>query len=401
MFAMCFMIANYMTITEENYSYMISEAQRIPVYGMLYSHNCGYCRLARPAWEEMRNQFANDSGILIAECDCALNRSVCDMVTRMEGYPTYFVIFDGKLRNVMTDRTTEQFVRQAENLKNWDPSLPCERNFYQSGEYPLVSISLPYDDVTACQNVKGLIDRIPNSKGRILLGRQGTEYQAEVLITRMIIDDFAGEQNFESLESWVADVLHGTMKRWPLSEFSSIIHRRFGFYIYGSESDIDRAPFFANNFSDVWCFGLLSYPSFTRTYREVGLADTEVPALAVTNKAKTHFKLFRNVKLNHQLRVLLLNMANASDESEMIFPFIVPNEEVGNETAEAAYFGNENENDSTNEVKSFGRTFLWYFVCILCCLVVLFEIIVGKCRRIRRKVSRIVFRIKGKRESKL
>jgi hypothetical protein len=140
----------------------------------------------------------------------------------------------------------------------------------------------------------------------------------------------------------------------------------------------------------------MRYEEFQKTYPNVGLIEDDIPAIAVTNKAKTLFRVFKNVHLDPQLRVTLLNMANASDDEEMVFPFVIPSAEE--KTADVVHndgdLKTENAERPRRTVTS-KRSNRWFFVIGMSLLsgVLLLTCGGNKGRRgrIRRKVSRMFF----------
>jgi hypothetical protein len=223
--------------------------------------------------------------------------------------------------NVQTERTLDVLSSEADNLKYWNPAVPCDRQFYQRGEYPVVSVSFTDDDFTACSKLTEISRQIPNAEHRLRLSRQSPELKAEVQITRLLLDDYVGPPELVSLTRWIGDVLHGTLKNWSLSESGFITFRRLGLLIYGEEADISRAEYWANNISDLYCFGLLSATSFREDFPEIPLDDLDLPALALTNQAKTHFRLYKQISFNESLRVKFINMVNMTNDVEMTIPY--------------------------------------------------------------------------------
>jgi hypothetical protein len=306
----------------------------------LHSHNCGHCRHVYPAWNEFAEKYENDTGILIAECDCADDVETCDAVTTVNGYPTFFSIFGGRLVNVHPERDVEHFIEMVNDLKTLDPSIKCSRYFGQRADPPVIAISFPDEDEKACEKLRGIIEAVPKAEGRLHLAKRGNETSVIVVTSK---DRMPGKwvvEDFEEIVPFVKDRLHKTIGNWSFTEIDEITTRQVGVFVQTEWMQAGRASYYSGHMADQLCMTMMTPEEFREWFPYVEIQEGDFPAFMVVNKERTKFKFIKGVDFHHDLN-FLKEALNVTDEAEYDMPFRTPERAKATPGSEAAEIGED------------------------------------------------------------
>jgi thiol-disulfide isomerase/thioredoxin len=367
-----FLLSLRKNLTLENREEILAIAQTVPVFGFLHSHNCGHCKKVYPVWDELSILYENSPSILLVNCDCAEDKQPCEAIINVTGFPTFFVTFQGQLHRVHPERTLERFIMLIETLRSFDPTLPCPRYFAQEGNFPLIAISMPDDDQTACGMLESIAQKVPRAAGHLQLALRG-EFKAAVTLSAKYASEFEPIGNLETAIVFVKDHLHLSMSNWSMQEVDEILWRRAGFLIYTDERDVARAHHFGMMLSDIWCFGLMPWDRFQVLYPRVVLQDSDLPAIAILNREHTKFGVITKVDFRDETQGQFEALANGTDVWDTTIPF-----EKEKPPAKV-------ESDGTSAV-------IWNLI-VLLVVSALFAVIVIRTRRLPRALVRCWKRI--------
>jgi hypothetical protein len=323
---MLWVLALAMTITEDNHDEMMNISKTIPVFGFFYSYMCASCAVARPTWERLTRIYANDTGILLVDCDCHYHQSACDATSWISRHPTYLIIFGNATMQIRIERTIEDFSALIESLKVLDPTLPCRRDFHQADAYPYIIISYPDDEKTACSKLLQISRYIPGFEDRFLLGGPSNETKVFVRGNRYGISQYNGSLDAMSIVRLALDYFRVSLEsNWNLSSIRAITVRRAAFFIVQNDNLLWWYKNFVLSLWETWCFAAINVSLFKRGYPTIEINESALPYLAILNREKTKFKLIEGrVSLNDELKSLLANISADTEDTEMQIRYIDP-----------------------------------------------------------------------------
>jgi hypothetical protein len=309
-----------MIVTDQNRDEVVNISQRLPSLMFLYSHHCPHCVKTYPEWSAFAQLYINDTGVLLAECDFVNSAPTCKTLANVTGYPTFVAVLHGRLLYVNPIRDVTHFSELIENLRSFDPTLKCTRDFGQSDDYPIFAVSFPDEDPVACDKLLSITETIPQADGHLQLARRSNgSLSVAVRISRSFQTNFTVVDNFNILLAWVTDYLHQSFTNWSLSEMDLITLRRVGLFISNETLQVAKAIMLRTALKE-YCFGILNVADFIRQFPDVDLHENELPAFAILNKQRTKYKLVKSVKFKAGFRELL-DLVNITDEAEFDIPF--------------------------------------------------------------------------------
>jgi hypothetical protein len=311
-------------LTRETRQQMWDLSNQMPVFGFFFSPSCASCQHLSDIWISLSNAYANDPAILLVFCNCVSEEDICQSVTHIAFYPTFFVIFRGQAVQIRIERSLEAFREKIEDLKGFDPDLPCQRFFHQIDSFPVFGISFPDDDPSACSKLIELQRRVPTARRRLLLGKARKSAIVTIVVSEHLFSEQEVRNDLNFIESFIRDYLHVSLGNWSLQESKQIVHRRFGFLVYSRDSQIEQAQHFALLQSENFCFGLMALNEFQPKFPGIRLMESETPAIAVLNRDHTKFRLIRCVIFDDTVQQLFANMAHELVDPEMIHEYRVP-----------------------------------------------------------------------------
>lgn len=106
---------------------MVSKTQPPIILGLIHAEWCGHCKNLQPHWKELTNDLKNNNQIQIVSIEASdsdketklseLNAKITDGNEKLQenGYPTVFLIQDGKLIYNNNDRTYESLSKWVKN----------------------------------------------------------------------------------------------------------------------------------------------------------------------------------------------------------------------------------------------------------------------------------------------
>jgi thiol-disulfide isomerase/thioredoxin len=318
-------LAIRMNVTNENQPQFIERSKELPTFALFYSHHCGHCLHVYPTWQELAEKYANDTKILIAECDCPTSMQACDATTRVQRYPTFVVILRGELMQIRPDRTIEAFSEIADYIRTFD--LPCRPFLNQSDPYPYALFSFDSDQATACTQLLSFIGQIPpDLAGRIYLARErGNETRVTIVADRDVLLNYSGPTDTESLKTYVADALQPTYEAIALEQSTRITVRRFGFAILGTNPHNWRyARDFAMANQQTLFVDLINLSMLLEAIPDLPVNQTDLPLLGILSRDHSRLMILRNVSFYGQkFRANVTDILSADTVPEMkfVWPF--------------------------------------------------------------------------------
>jgi hypothetical protein len=309
-----------MTITNDNLPEMKNLSESIPVFGFFHTRMCGHCLHVEPVWANLTELYENDTSILLVDSECNTHRQACDNISRMPSMPTFVLIYNNRTFHIrIENRSVANFARIIEEVKDWNPALPCSRWFNQTNGYPYLIVSFPDDEVTSCNKLIELQWRIPSLHYRILLGKPDDGDKVRFVKGKDMVRPWNGPLDDEFI-AFAQDHLHPSIGFWPLEEGKQIVHRRLGLYIYNSSSEIKEGEDFAKNQSDNYAFTRMNLSAFQADYPEIVFEDDDTPALAIFNREQTAFYLMKSVLFDLDMKDYFTEMVNAWDLEDPLIP---------------------------------------------------------------------------------
>jgi hypothetical protein len=297
----------------------------------MQSPKCQHCQKVYPNWTAVCNLYSEDESIILAEADCEEEADACTSLLQDKGYPAFFTISNGVTTRIYIDHTIEVLTRIIEHLKKFDRSLPCTPWFHQPGRFPLFGFSFVEDDRTACQRLTSIMNQVPHSEGRFLLGPQSNQLELTVALNEVYSTEYNGTDETNAIVAYAKDYVHLSLTDWPIEECDLITQRRFGFMIYANENQIRLARQFAMLQCEAYCFALMDFIRFQEIYENSGIEEADLPLIAVLNRAHTHFAIVGGLRYDDATMEFFENWAKSDDESDMIFEFLRPWEEEQND----------------------------------------------------------------------
>jgi hypothetical protein len=286
-------------------------------------------------------KYANDTSVLIVDCDCHDDRTACELTTPVYRLPTFFLIYRAKLMQIRIERTFKDFVDLIEKVKSLDRSIPCPYHFNQSDEYPYIIVSGPEEPSVVCERIHELSAQIPESKDRILLGDRTDRASVVVQHEKEEFLRYTGDGSFESVLAFGQDYIHKSFGGWPLSESRLLTHRRFGYLLMLHDWHLQSGERFIMSQWEKWCFWLMNASIFRDVYPQIEINDSELPSLAVFNKERSRFRVLRSPAFGPELKEVFDNISAVDDDPEMVFPFFDPWEPYEPEDATPAMAASE------------------------------------------------------------
>lgn len=86
--------AKVLNLTDETFDSTVADKEKT-FFIKFYAPWCGHCKRLAPTWEELSEELANDSKIVIAHVDCTAAKDTCTKA-EIRGYPTLEVFHNGK-----------------------------------------------------------------------------------------------------------------------------------------------------------------------------------------------------------------------------------------------------------------------------------------------------------------
>jgi hypothetical protein len=309
-----------MVITNENQPEMMRLSATIPVLGFFHTRRCGHCTVVEPVWANLTERYENDSSLLLVDCECTENLGACDKTSRMASFPTFLLIHNGNTAHIrIENRTLENFVDIVEEIKGWNPEVPCQRWFNQTDRYPYLVLSWPDDEITACNKLIELESRIPGFAYRMFLGKREDEMKVTFIMQKHDFQPYLGPLDDEFI-SYANDYLHPSIGSWPVEESETITHRRFGILIYNESSQLRSAQEFGRNQSANYAFTSMNLTTFLADYPQLAFEEDDLPALAVFNTEKTSFVIVLGASFDQKLKDYFGEMVHAWDMEEPMIP---------------------------------------------------------------------------------
>jgi hypothetical protein len=301
-------------VTDHNQPEMMNISRKIPVFGMFYAKHCAFCLIFRPTWQSLEAYYANDSRILIAQCDCTANPVACQATAEMTRYPSFFVLFGDEIMAIRPNRTLGHLVAIAGRFKHMNPDLPCHRHHNQSGNYPYLLVSYPDSEDRACTKLLAISNRLPAYSHRILLADQGTETHIRIQTGPSEFVRYDGPLTINSIVDFALDYFRISAGNWPLSDIRMVHYRRCGFFVVSTPYHIRKCRMWAESMWKDWCFGIMNLTQFQEGYPALNLSGMKLPYLALFNRDKNQFKLMSDFAFSDDFKWKLGNMTTVSDD---------------------------------------------------------------------------------------
>ena len=103
------------TLTDSNYSLLINENQKIPVFALLESRWCTHCMELKPTWTRVQEHYKDDERFVFADISCDTERELCDNFSD-SGTPRIFWVKNGieTAERFVNSYTYDEFVLYVE-----------------------------------------------------------------------------------------------------------------------------------------------------------------------------------------------------------------------------------------------------------------------------------------------
>jgi hypothetical protein len=121
-------------LTNDNVVYLVNQSHHTPVFLLVFSPQCGHCRMIHPAWRECMARFARTPGVVVAEANIDLYRNAISTLARVDSWPSFFDLVRGKATRVSPKRDLESFLQHAEELRREFSGDDCR--YYVPGLHP-------------------------------------------------------------------------------------------------------------------------------------------------------------------------------------------------------------------------------------------------------------------------
>jgi len=90
---------------------------------------CGHCKSMKPAWEQLGDEFAGSSSVLIGDVDCTVEKTLCETLG-VSGYPTIKYWKDGEVQAYQGGRDFDSLLKHTRD--NLAPSCALDNQEFCS-----------------------------------------------------------------------------------------------------------------------------------------------------------------------------------------------------------------------------------------------------------------------------
>ena len=315
MFWIYTLLPYFYSINSENIHEVKEKLQTIPGFGMFYSPLCSHCQRIHPFWLEVSKHYLTDDKIVMFDCDCAKNSSLCAQIERVPAYPTFVKFVRNQKIHFEIIRTAEGMQEAIEGLKNVDFSIPCNAYPYLFDTYPAIVVTSPENPKQICEFITNVTQGLSPYYQRKIYYEIGPTKSVSGKINQHQTLPFTSEINVQNVRSFLEDVALIQFGNWPLSNLLRS-SRNGAFLIRDGDWMSDNFRRFEYDYPSQYLFGSITFSKFKEIFPRVEITRKNLPLFAILTKNKSRFVLIRNARVE-SVRPFLSNKNNWETDSKI------------------------------------------------------------------------------------
>jgi thiol-disulfide isomerase/thioredoxin len=186
------------TVSDQNIQHLFDLSYETPVFLLIYSSYCGYCRSIHPAWRECMARFSNTSDVIVAELDVVSSRKAGSRFPEIRSFPSWVAFFRGNVTTIRIARDLHSFMAHAQSLARMYSRDNCTQYVPGMHSYPSFALSVPN---ASCGTVKQIcyLGEIADN-ACLLVGDSKFGYQLAFFLNELVNITLKAESVSEILE---------------------------------------------------------------------------------------------------------------------------------------------------------------------------------------------------------